>query len=110
MIGEKIKFLRESRKMRQEDVAVAINITKSTYIKYEKGTQSPQLEVVERIAKLYGVSVCELIGGQEPSLDEQLTSRMELIGKLDEDEKKSIMLMIDGLIYRRQNIELSKAL
>ncbi|WP_258010567.1 helix-turn-helix domain-containing protein [Vibrio cholerae] len=33
--------------MRQEDVASAINITKTTYIKYEKGTQS-QLEIVEK--------------------------------------------------------------
>ncbi|EID0044390.1 helix-turn-helix transcriptional regulator [Vibrio parahaemolyticus] len=110
MIGEQIKALRESRDMKQEDVANAINIAKSTYIKYEKGTQSPQLETVEKIAKLYGVSICELIGEQKPSLDEQLTSRMELISKLDEDEKRSIMLIIDGLIYRRQNIELSKTL
>ncbi|AIL70637.1 cryptic phage CTXphi transcriptional repressor RstR [Vibrio vulnificus] len=110
MIGEKIKALRESRKMRQEDVASAINITKATYIKYEKGTQSPQLEIVEKIAKLYGVGICELIGDEEPSLDKQLTSRMSLIEKLNEDEKKSIMLIIDGLIYRRQNIELTKSL
>ncbi|HGS5524651.1 TPA: helix-turn-helix domain-containing protein, partial [Vibrio parahaemolyticus] len=110
VIGEQIKALRESRNMKQEDVANAINIAKSTYIKYEKGTQSPQLETVEKIAKLYGVSICELIGEQKPSLDEQLTSRMELISKLDEDEKRSIMLIIDGLIYRRQNIELSKTL
>ncbi|UMM05207.1 hypothetical protein MKR81_23790 [Vibrio campbellii] len=68
------------------------------------------LETVEKIAKLYGVAVCELIGGQKPSLDEQLISRMELISQLDEDEKKSIMLMIDGLVYRRQNIELMKTL
>jgi len=110
MIGDKIKALREDRKMRQEDVANSVNITKSTYIKYEKGTQSPQLEVVERIAKLYGVSVCELVGGDKPSLDEQLTSRMELINNLDQEEKRSIMLIIDGLIYRRQNIDLSKNL
>lgn len=110
MIGEKIKALRESKKTRQEDVANYINITKSTYIKYEKGTQSPQLEIVERIAKLYGVSVCELVGDQKPSLDEQLASKMELINNLNQEEKKSIMLIIDGLIYRRRNIELADKL
>jgi len=110
MIGEKIKALRESKKMRQEDVANYINITKSTYIKYEKGTQSPQLEIVERIAKLYGVSACELVGDQKPSLDEQLASKMELINNLNQEEKKSIMLIIDGLIYRRRNIELADKL
>ncbi|NOI26347.1 helix-turn-helix domain-containing protein [Vibrio mediterranei] len=110
MIYEHIKALRESQKMTQEDVAKAIGIAKSTYIKYEKGTQSPQLEIIEKIAKIYGVGVCELIGGEKPSLDEQLTSRMELINKLDDEEKKSIMLIIDGLIYRRQSIELSQNL
>ncbi|WP_226088518.1 helix-turn-helix domain-containing protein [Vibrio bathopelagicus] len=87
MFEDKIKWLREGRKMRQEDVAKAIGITKSTYIKYEKGTQSLQLEVVEKIARLYGVSVSELVGGEKPSLNEQLNSRMELIDKLEDEEK-----------------------
>ncbi|EID0062871.1 helix-turn-helix transcriptional regulator [Vibrio parahaemolyticus] len=110
MIGEHIKALRESQKMTQEDVAKAIGIAKSTYIKYEKGTQSPQLETVEELAKLYGVSMIELITSEKPPIEDQLSWKMGLINELSEEEKKSIMLIIDGLIFRRKNLELSKNL
>ncbi|MDA0153785.1 helix-turn-helix transcriptional regulator [Vibrio gigantis] len=110
MLCEQIKRLRESRNLNQEDVAKSISIAKSTYIKYEKGTQSPQLEIVEKLSNLYGVTLSEIIGNEKPELDDQLTSRMALIKELSEEEKKSIMLVIDGLIYRHQNIELMRKL
>ncbi|PSU20265.1 transcriptional regulator [Photobacterium phosphoreum] len=110
MINEQIKRLRLSRILNQEDVANALNIAKSTYIKYEKGNQSPQVETVEKIAKFYGVNINELIEGKEPDINEKLLSKLELINELEINEKNSIILMIEGLIFRRQNIELSKKL
>lgn len=110
MFGEQIKALRESRNMKQEDVAKAINIAKSTYIKYEKGTQSPQLETIERLARFYGVTLSQIIEEKEPEINEQLLSKLELIDQLNEEEKRSIMILIDGLIFRRRNLELSKNL
>ncbi|HIF9241029.1 TPA: helix-turn-helix domain-containing protein [Photobacterium damselae] len=110
MIQEQIKRLRLSRNLNQDDVANAINIAKSTYIKYEKGNQSPQLETIEKLAKFYGVSITELIESKEPDLDKRLISKIELLNQLDDEEKQSIILMIEGLIFRRQNIELNKKL
>lgn len=110
MIQEQIKRLRLERNMNQEDVAKAINITKSTYIKYEKGNQSPQVETLEKLASFYGVTLRELIEEEEPNLDIRLGKKLQLINQLEEKEKESVILMIEGLIFRRQNIELSKKL
>ncbi|AAW87652.1 transcriptional repressor rstR [Aliivibrio fischeri ES114] len=110
MIKERIKELRSSRNLTQEDVANAMKIAKSTYIKYEKGTQSPQLETIEVMAKFYGVDISEFFDEKKPDLDLQLMSKLELINQLEKDEKESIILMIEGLIFRRQNINLSKRL
>ncbi|HIF9407454.1 helix-turn-helix domain-containing protein [Photobacterium damselae] len=110
MIQDQIKSLRLSRNLNQEDVANAINIAKSTYIKYEKGNQSPQLETLEKLAKFYGVSITALIEDKEPDLDKSLISKLELLNQLEKEEKQSVILMIEGLIFRRQNIELSKKL
>lgn len=110
MLNERIKDLRLSRNLTQEDVANAVKIAKSTYIKYEKGTQSPQLETIEVIAKFYGVNISEFFEEKRPELDLQLMSKLELISQLENDEKESIILMIEGLIFRRQNINLSKRL
>lgn len=110
MIKERIKELRSSRNLTQEDVANAMKIAKSTYIKCEKGTQSPQLETIEVMAKFYGVDISEFFDEKKPDLDLQLMSKLELINQLEKDEKESIILMIEGLIFRRQNINLSKRL
>ncbi|EPI2027063.1 helix-turn-helix domain-containing protein [Vibrio vulnificus] len=109
MISLRIKELRDSRNLSQEDVAKALKMAKSTYIKYEKGSQSPQLETLETIADFYGVHVCELISSDEPTLNRRLKSKLSLIDKLNDNEKESVILLIEGLIFRRQNLDLSQA-
>lgn len=109
MIGLLIKKLRDGRNLSQEDVAKALKIAKSTYIRYEKGTQSPQLETIEEIAKFYGVDVYELICVKEPTLNSRLRSKLSLIEKLNDEEKESVILLIEGLIFRRQNLDLSQS-
>ncbi|PMM24930.1 helix-turn-helix domain-containing protein [Vibrio lentus] len=107
MISVQIKDLRDSRNLSQDEVAKALGMAKSTYIKYEKGTQSPQLETIEEIANFYGVTVEELITTESPTINSRLLSKLNLIEKLNEEEKESIILMIEGLIFRRQNLDLS---
>ncbi|CAH7096701.1 Cryptic phage CTXphi transcriptional repressor RstR [Vibrio chagasii] len=107
MISVQIKDLRDSRNLSQDEVAKALGMAKSTYIKYEKGTQSPQLETIEEIANFYGVTVEELITTESPTINSRLLSKLNLIEKLNKEEKESIILMIEGLIFRRQNLDLS---
>lgn len=106
MFKDKIKELREARKLTQEEIALSIGTTKTTYIKYEKGTQSPQLVTVEKIAEFYGIPVKELISEVRPSIDEQLQSKLNSINNLNTKEKESIIMMIEGILFRHQNIEL----
>ncbi len=45
----------------QDDVARAIKKSKSTVVSYEKGRTSPDIETGKTLAKLYGVSIEDLI-------------------------------------------------
>ena len=108
MFKDKIKQLRKDRNLNQEDVAVAVEITKPTYIKYEKGTQSPQLATIEKLAKFYGVTAQELISDVQPDLDEKLITKLNLIKQLEDNEKDSIILVIEGIIFRHQSMSLNK--
>lgn len=84
MIKERIKELRSSRNLTQEDVANAMKIAKSTYIKYEKGTQSPQLETIEVMAKFYGVDISEFFDEKKT----RLRSPVDVEARINQSTRK----------------------
>lgn len=62
-LGERLKFLRDKQGLRQEDVAKAVGITKSTYSNIETGySSSTKLQTAIKLAKFFNVSLDFLIG------------------------------------------------
>ena len=61
MVYENIRNLREDRDLRQSDVAKALNVSQSTYAKYEKGQISITAEVLIALSKYYLVSVDDIL-------------------------------------------------
>ncbi len=55
-LGAKIKELRQSRGMTQEQVAQKLNVTNQTVSKWETGTACPDLSLIVPIARLFGVT------------------------------------------------------
>jgi len=60
--SEKIKFLRRSSKLTQEQVATYIGVKRVAYTAYEAGRTSPSLENVVKLARLYNVTTDTLLG------------------------------------------------
>lgn len=56
-IGTKIKNLRKSRKMRQEDFAAQIGVSRSTLSCYEIGQRTPSLKTLMEIAEIFGIGL-----------------------------------------------------
>ena len=56
-IGHKIKNLRKSRKMTQEDFAAKIGVSRSTLSCYEIGQRTPHLKTLQEIAEIFGVGL-----------------------------------------------------
>lgn len=56
-IGAKIKTLRKSRKMTQEDFAEQIGVSRSTLSCYEVGQRTPNMKILQDIAQLCGVGL-----------------------------------------------------
>lgn len=50
----RIRALREDRRLTQQDLADAIGMTRQTIVAIEKGKYSPSLEAAFRIAKTFG--------------------------------------------------------
>lgn len=56
-IGEKIKVLRKSRKMTQEDFSQKIGVSRSTLSCYEIGQRTPSLKTLQEIAEIFGIGL-----------------------------------------------------
>lgn len=61
-LAERLKELRKEKDLRQEHVAVALNISMSAYCNYEQGKREPVASVLCRMADYYDVSVDYLLG------------------------------------------------
>lgn len=62
ILGQRLKELREERKMTQKQVAQALNLNSVTYLRYEKSQREPSLSVLADMASFFGVSVDYLLG------------------------------------------------
>lgn len=56
-IGQKIKQLRKSLKLTQEDFAAKIDVSRSTLSCYEVGQRTPSMKTLQEIAHICGVGL-----------------------------------------------------
>ena len=60
---ERIKILREEKKMTQKQVGIAINIDESQYRRYELGQRTnPTKETLIKMADIFNTSIDYLVG------------------------------------------------
>ena len=60
-IGSKIRALRVEHNLSSVQVAEMLNVSESTYRKYETDRSSPSLDMLEKIARLYQKEVVDLL-------------------------------------------------
>ena len=61
ILGKKLRDLRKQFKMTQDDVALILNMSRSSFSKYETGMSSPPLPVMRKLANIYNVGLEYLI-------------------------------------------------
>lgn len=67
ILAERLKACRKENGLTQIQVAVYCDITEKAYQNYELMTREPKLEILIRIADLYGVSLDYLVGRENGS-------------------------------------------
>ena len=61
--GAVIKELRERAQLTQAELAAKLNVSSKTISKWETAKGYPDISLLEPIAKVFGISVTELISG-----------------------------------------------
>jgi len=62
MLGERLALLRKEKGLTQEELAQALNITRSALSLYEIGKRDPDTETLRKIAEFFNVTVDFLLG------------------------------------------------
>ena len=61
-IGERIKAIRKTKNLTQNDLALCIGKDRSQIVRYEKGKSDIPLSVLEKIAMVLKVPIAKLFG------------------------------------------------
>lgn len=100
MFDDRLKKLREEKKMNKKEVAIALNLPYSTYLSYENNDREPNSDVLIRIAKYFEVSIDYLLGLSKIRkkdneyivnrlrLSEKAIDVLEHFNKIDDDIKQ----------------------
>ncbi|MGG3879613.1 helix-turn-helix domain-containing protein [Bacillus smithii] len=65
MFPQRLKSLRLSKKLSQQDMANLLGITRQAYGRYESGLSEPDIENLRKLANFFDVSIDYLLDGQE---------------------------------------------
>lgn len=98
-IGERITQLRKAKNWSQNELAKEIGSSRVIVGKYERGDNSPSVEVIVKLAKAFDVSVDYLLGeGMNATYDKEMVSRLDEVESLPQDEKQRILHYMDLVI------------
>ncbi|MDD3184553.1 MAG: helix-turn-helix transcriptional regulator [Anaerostipes sp.] len=96
-LGSRLRQLRQSKKLRQEQVADLIGLNKSAISAYETNTRQPSYDILIRLATLYRVSTDYLLGCQG--------NRMIDVSNLTEAEFALITELVADMTEKNKRLE-----
>ena len=92
--------LRTTRGLTQEQLSLALGVSRNTIAYYEARAINPGTELIQKIAVFFNVRPGTLIGDDEkgktsPGPASKLEKQLDLIRQLPQSEKKAISTVID---------------
>lgn len=92
-IGEQIKNFRLLRRMSQADVAKVVHRSPNVISNWERGLNTPDVEIVDQLCELFKVTPNMMYGWDTcPELDDFLSEKAQLIDEMDEMIKQKELL------------------
>jgi transcriptional regulator with XRE-family HTH domain len=107
-VGDNIKKLRKEKGLQQKQMALELGIDQSNYNKIENGKREPSLDLLNKLAGLFGVSVDDILNPdkelpKEVTVEDKTTTeQVRLIQQLDDEDKHVIFRMIDTMLTKKK--------
>lgn len=109
-LSERLFRLRNEKNLTQEQAAEAVGISRVALTRYENGQRMPKMNIVDSLAKVYGVSVDYLMGREETSQENQVSAQttdlfpefQELAARLTKEQRDQAAEYMRFLITQRK--------
>ncbi len=104
-VAENIKQLRVLKNLSQKEVALALDMDQPQYSRIESGKVEPTLSSLEKVARVFEVSISDLLKEKstaETEVNMPLLEKIRLIDQLEEKERSSILTVIDMAIAKKR--------
>lgn len=105
-LADTIKQLREERGFLQKQVAAEIGLKPAHYNKLEKGMVEPSVEILDKLASLYGITIDQIVHPennlpQEVTIENKgLLEQVKLIQELEEKDRNTVFNIIDTMLTK----------
>lgn len=101
--SERLVQLRKERGLTQQGLADLAGVHLTQIQRYEAGTAQPTLDVMKKLAIALSASTDWLLFEEdERGPDDELKLHFEAVRQFDEEERKTALEVLDGLILKHQ--------
>jgi transcriptional regulator with XRE-family HTH domain len=101
--SERLSQLRKERGLTQNGLADLAGVHLTQVQRYESGAAQPTLDVMKKLAIALTASTDWLLfEDNERGPDDQLKQQFETLKQFDEDERRTALEVLDGLILKHQ--------
>ena len=105
-VGDRIRQLREQKKLSQKEVALIVCIDRSQYSRIGTNKVEPTISTMAKIAEAFDVKLAHFFTDEEPadinSFDKSLAEKVKMIDELKPLQKSHIMGAIDMAINNKR--------
>ncbi len=105
LFAERLRSVRKARKITQARLAQILEANPRVYNRWERGTATPQLDTLMKIADALNVSLDELTGraqdAQQPAVhNPKLHALLKEVDGLPDEDQQALIILMDSLIKR----------
>jgi transcriptional regulator with XRE-family HTH domain len=100
---QRLSALRKERSLTQQALADMVELGITQMKRYKAGSSQPTLEVIRKLSQALRVSADELLFGKTGrGPDEDLRLQFEAISRFNEEEKKVVRSVLEGLLLTHE--------
>lgn len=97
--ADKLSLARKQKKIRQADLGKLVGTSGDIIGKYERGENTPSIEVATKIANALGVTLDYLVkDGEYEEVDKETLKRLKDIQKMSPENKNHVFALLDAFI------------